>query len=144
MINLDNDKRYCICDSHVRFLEIVIINSLLENKLGLLKYKLLPSWKNEGYCDFIANESSFNKQKGVKEICNDTKNTDSPSFKYFKYRMITEYLFEERKVTLEKFLDEDFDLFCANFDPANLDPERQILTNFDGARIGFRGQILKK
>ena len=24
--------------------------------------------------------------------------------------MITEYLFEERKVTLEKFLDEDFDL----------------------------------
>lgn len=86
------------------------VHSLLENKLGLLKYKLLPSWKNEGYCDFIANESSFNKQKGVKEICNDTKNTDSPSFKYFKYRMITEYLFEERKVTLEKFLDEDFDL----------------------------------
>ena len=86
------------------------VHSLLENKLGLLKYKLLPSWKNEGYCDFIANESSFNKQKGVKEICNDAKNTDSPSFKYFKYRMITEYLFEERKVTLEKFLDEDFDL----------------------------------
>ena len=86
------------------------VHSLLENKLGLLKYKLLPSWKNEGYCDFIANESSFNKQKGVKEICNDTKNTDIPSFKYFKYRMITEYLFEERKVTLEKFLDEDFDL----------------------------------
>ena len=86
------------------------VHSLLENKLGLLKYKLLPSWKNEGYCDFIANESSFNKQKGVKEICNDTKNTDIPSFKYFKYRMITEYLFEERKVTLEKFLDKDFDL----------------------------------
>jgi len=86
------------------------VHSLLENKLGLLKYKLLPSWKNEGYCDFIANESSFNKQKGVKEICNDTENTDIPSFKYFKYRMITEYLFEERKVTLEKFVDEDFDL----------------------------------
>lgn len=83
---------------------------LFANKLGLLKYKLLPSWKNEGYCDFIANESSFNKQKGVKEICNDTENTDIPSFKYFKYRMITEYLFEERKITLEKFLDEDFDL----------------------------------
>ena len=86
------------------------VHSLLENKLGLLKCKLLPSWKNEGYSDFIANESSFNKQKGVKEICNDNENTDIPSFKYFKYRMITEYLFEERKVTLEKFLVEDFDL----------------------------------
>ena len=86
------------------------VHSLLENKLGLLKYKLLPSWKNEGYCDFIVKESSFNIQKGVKEICNETKSKDIPSFKYFKYRMITEYLFEERKVTLEKFLDEDFDL----------------------------------
>ena len=86
------------------------VHSLLENKLGLLKYILLPSWKNEGYCDFIANESSYNKQKGIKEICNNNYNTDISSFKYFKYRMITEYLFEERKVTLEKFLDEDFDL----------------------------------
>ena len=86
------------------------VHSLLENKLGLLKYKLLPSWKNEGYCDFIANESSYNKHKGVKEICNDTENTDNPSFRYFKYRMITEYLLEDRKVKFEKFLDEDFDL----------------------------------
>ena len=86
------------------------VHSLLENKLGLLKYKFLPSWKNEGYCDFIANESSFNNQKGINEICNDNENTNIPSFKYFKYRMITEYLFEQRKVTLEKFLDADFDL----------------------------------
>ena len=90
------------------------VHSLLENKLGLLKYKLLPSWKNEGYCDFIANESSLNKQKGVKEFCMDTENTDIPSFKYFKYRMITEYLFEDRKVTLEKFLNEGFDLENVN------------------------------
>ena len=86
------------------------VHSLLEDKLGLLKYKFFPSWKNEGYCDFIANESSYNKDKGVKEICNDTENTDNPSFRYFKYRMITEYLLEDRKVKLEKFLDEDFDL----------------------------------
>jgi hypothetical protein len=86
------------------------VHSLLENKLGLLKYKLLPSWKNEGYCDFIANESSFNEQKGLTNICNDEVNSESASFKYFKYRKITQYLFEDRKVSLNKFLDEDFDL----------------------------------
>jgi hypothetical protein len=84
-------------------------HSLLENKLGLLKYKLLPSWKNEGYCDFVANESSFNEQKGLQDICNDKKNPDSPSFKYFKYRKLTEFLFNERKVTIEKFLSNDFE-----------------------------------
>jgi hypothetical protein len=85
-------------------------HSLLENNLGIVKYKLLPSWKNEGYCDFIANESSFNKQKGLQDICNYKDNSDIPSFKYFKYRIITEYLFEERKITLEKFLNDDFEL----------------------------------
>jgi len=86
------------------------VHSLLENKLGLLKYKLLPSWKNEGYCDFIANESSFNEQKGLTNICNDEVNLESASFKYFKYRKITQYLFEERKITLEKFLNDDFEM----------------------------------
>ena len=86
------------------------VHSLLENKLGILKYKLLPSWKNEGYCDFIAKESSFNEKKGLQDICNDKDNSESTSFKYFKYRKITQYLFEERKITLEKFLNDDFEL----------------------------------
>jgi len=86
------------------------VHSLLENKLGILKYKLLPSWKNEGYCDFIAKESSFNEKKGLRDICNDKDNSESTSFKYFKYRKITQYLFEERKITLEKFLNDDFEM----------------------------------
>ena len=86
------------------------VHSLLRNELGLLKYKLLPSWKNEGYCDFIANESSFNEQKGFTIICNDEVNSESASFKYFESRKITQYLFEDRKVSLNKYLDEDFDI----------------------------------
>ena len=78
--------------------------------MGILKYKLLPSWKNEGYCDFIAKESSFNEKKGLRDICNDKDNSESTSFKYFKYRKITQYLFEERKITLEKFLNDDFEM----------------------------------
>ena len=86
------------------------VHSLLRNELGLLKYKLLPSWKNEGYCEFIANESSFDVKKGLTDICNDEVNSESASFKYFKFRKITQYLFEDRKVSLNKYLDEDFDL----------------------------------
>ena len=84
------------------------IHSLLENNLGTLKYKLLPSWKNEGYSDFIANESSFNNQDGLQIICDDKDRSENPSFKYFKYRMITKYLFEEKKVSMQMFLKDDF------------------------------------
>lgn len=92
------------------------VHSLLRNELGILKYKLLPSWKNEGYCDFIANESSFNEQKGLTIICNDEVNSESASFKYFESRKITQYLFEDRKITLEKFLNDDFELKEINKD----------------------------
>ncbi len=85
-------------------------HSLLENKLGFLKFKLLPNWKNEGYCDYIAQGSSYNQEKGMKEICNGSETQNSLSFKYFKYRMLTKYLFEENNISIEKFLKNDFNL----------------------------------
>ena len=91
-------------------------HSLLENKLGTIKYKIFPSWKNEGYCDFIANESSYDEQEGLSWICNKKENSNNPSFKYFKYRLITDYLFKERKISMEEFLTKKFDLDELNED----------------------------
>ena len=105
-------------ENNVRTLSGVIahetVHSLLENKLGLIKYKLLPSWKNEGYCDFISKESSYDQQKGLYEICNDHENSDSPSYKYFKYRLFTEFLFEDEHLTLDEFLNGDFEFTKLN------------------------------
>ena len=99
-------------DNNKRTLSSVIAHetahSLLANKLRLIKYKLLPTWKNEGYCDFIANESSYDEQTGMTNICNNIV-VDSPSFEYFKYRLYATYLFQEKKITLESFLNDDFD-----------------------------------
>ncbi len=85
-------------------------HSLLENKLGTLKYKLLPIWKVEGYCDFVANESSYNEQKGFRDLCNDNEHSDNSSFEYFKYRIATQYLLSKKKMSIEKFLNTDFNL----------------------------------
>lgn len=83
-------------------------HSLLENKLGTFSYFWLPTWKNEGYCELIANESSFSIAEGLNLICNDKKPNNS-SFNYFEYRMITKELFEGKKISLEEFLNQDFD-----------------------------------
>ncbi len=85
------------------------VHSLLENKLGLLKYKLLPKWKDEGYSDFIANESSYDIQKGLINICS-SKKPSSASFNYFKYRLYIKYLLEEEQLTLDQVLNNEFDL----------------------------------
>jgi len=88
-------------------------HSLLENKLGIVKYKLLPSWKNEGYCDYVAKESSYDKQLGRKQICENV-DTDSPSFRYFKYKTYVQFLLEA-EVPLDDFLTQDFNLESVAF-----------------------------
>ena len=36
-----------------------ITHGLIRNRLGLLRGLRLAEWENEGYCDFVAQESSF-------------------------------------------------------------------------------------
>jgi len=85
-------------------------HSLLEDKLGFVKYKLLPSWKNEGYCDHIAQEGSYDEQIGLEEICKGSKDKGSMSFTYFKYKKYADYLLDVKGVNVEEFLKNDFTL----------------------------------
>jgi hypothetical protein len=45
---------------------------LLEEELGIFRYKLLAAWKNEGYCDHVADESSIGDEEGIAQFCNGT------------------------------------------------------------------------
>lgn len=97
----------------------------LENRLGFFKYKLLPTWKNEGYCDYVAQESSYDEKLGWTQICENRFEEDSPSLTYFRYRTYVQYLLEEQQESLDSFLIKDFDIegissnskkvFCLNF-----------------------------
>lgn len=82
------------------------IHSALENEVGLFNYKVMPKWKVEGYADYIAQESSFN-EVGLNGICDPAKN--SRAYRYYEYRMITKYLFEDKGQSFEEFINEDID-----------------------------------
>ncbi len=105
-------------ENNVRTLSSVIshesMHSLISEKLGFLKYKFLPSWKNEGYCEYIANESSYDEKRGLAEICEGKNNTASTSFEYFKYRLYTKYLFDDERINIDKFFNVDFDFIDLN------------------------------
>jgi hypothetical protein len=85
-------------------------HSLLENELGIIKNKFLPTWKMEGFCDFIANESSYDEKIGLNNICNDINVEYSPTFQYFKYRLYATYLLKDKNISLNSFLNDDFDV----------------------------------
>ena len=100
-------------NNNVRTLSGVIthemMHSYIKNKIGFFKYLFLDDWKNEGYCDYVSNESSYNKNNGIKEICNNDLSKNSPSLEYFIYRLYVTYLFDEKKININTFFNTNFD-----------------------------------
>ena len=86
------------------------MHSALEDELGLLKYKLLPTWKNEGYADYVAKESSFDEKLGFNQFCENNGKMDNPSYAYFKYKVYVKYLLDKENIEVGTLLKQDFDL----------------------------------
>jgi hypothetical protein len=86
-----------------------VTHTLIENKIGFLKNRQLDAWKKEGYCDFIAKESSFDFTTGIQSLCAN-QNTSSPSFQYFKYRLYIDYLIKDRYLSFNEIVNDKFNL----------------------------------
>jgi hypothetical protein len=84
-------------------------HSLVKRDLGFVKYLFLATWKNEGYADFIAKETSFKFIIGMYFICN-SQTPSSPSFEYFKYRLYIYYLINTKKLSFSKIANSKFNL----------------------------------
>jgi len=101
-------------DNNTRSLSGVIAHevchSLLKIELGFIKNKFLSTWKNEGYCDFIAQESSFQNTEGINQICSKNNNQKNKSFTYFKYRQYIDYLINQKNKSILTIVDENYNI----------------------------------
>lgn len=93
---------------HRRRLSCVIAHELvhqyLGDELGFFRYHFeLPSWKNEGLADYIANESSFPYAEGMRRMASHSANT-SNSYLYFKYRIVTSFVLGHEGMSITQFL----------------------------------------
>lgn len=77
-------------NNNIRTLESLLTHEIahryVEAEFGLLKTRLMPGWKEEGYCEYIAQASSHNAVKGMQIFLADSTD-ESMSFRYFKYRL---------------------------------------------------------
>ena len=110
-------KLWCIFFKHQTDYNSFIVNThspakrhtLIKTALGFVKYLFLATWKNEGYADFIAKETSFKFIIGMYFICN-SQTPSSPSFEYFKYRLYIDYLINTKKLSFSKIANSKFNL----------------------------------
>ena len=81
---------------------------LLASRLGLVRYFRLPTWKNEGYCEYVAGGSSFEHDRGMR-ILRTGRSENSPSFKYFTFLLAVRSALDDRGMTTDELFEEDLD-----------------------------------
>jgi hypothetical protein len=89
----------------------------IRRKFGYVRNFTMPSWKKEGYAEYVAGGSTLDYESGVK-LWKANPNGGT-GYQYFKYYLTVKYLLETDKVTVE-------DLFNRDIDPVQV--EQKILS----------------
>ena len=84
-------------------------HTLLVRKFGLARSFLLPSWKQEGYCDYVAQETSFDREEGAR-LLKRGGSDPSPSFLYFKAFTAISYLKGQKQWSVSRIMDSPLSL----------------------------------
>lgn len=78
-----------------------ICHKMIRDKFGFLSGHTKPKWLQEGYCEYIAKESTFPENLGYEMIAKG-KADKSNSFKYFEYRKMVEFYLDKKGYTIEQ------------------------------------------
>ena len=85
-----------------------VAHLFIRKKVGVVRASLMPTWKNEGYCEYVAVDSTITYEEGVK-LWKENPNDDS-RYRYFKYHQMVKYLLDTEKLSIEDVFNRDFDI----------------------------------
>ncbi len=85
-----------------------ITHLLVRQRFGYVRNLTAPSWKKEGYAEYVAGGSTLPYETGVRMWKQNPK--DSAGYQYFKYYMLVKYLLETEKLSVDDLFKRDFNL----------------------------------
>jgi hypothetical protein len=74
-----------------------VTHLLIRQRYGTVQASLMPTWKNEGYCEYIAGESTIPLDEG-KRLWRE-KPADDMAYRYVKYHLMVKHLLEDEHMT---------------------------------------------
>lgn len=100
-------------------------HTLLENRFGFVGCRAMPAWKNEGYCDYVADQHAYDAVLGL-SLLRRRRSDPAPAFVYFKYWLAVKYLMDVRKLTVDQLISdtESLDEVVAKAISASVTPLR--------------------
>ena len=85
-----------------------ITHFLIRKRFGYWRNLTMPTWKKEGYAEYVAGGSTLSYEAGVKMWKTNPK--DGAGYRYFKYYMLVKYLLEHDKLSVDDLFNRDFDV----------------------------------
>lgn len=81
---------------------------LIRKRFGYWRNLTMPTWKKEGYAEYVAGGSTLAYETGVKMWKENPK--ESTGYQYFKYYMLVKYLLEHDKLSVDDLFNRDIDV----------------------------------
>ena len=86
-----------------------ITHTLLARRFGQLRVLGAEGLRQEGYCDYIAQETSFDPEQGM-DLLRSGTHERSASFEYFRWSVAVKHLLDVEHVSLESVLFDPWDV----------------------------------
>ena len=84
-----------------------VTHLLIQRRYGKVTTILMPTWKKEGYCDYIAGDSTITRDEGIARWRENQSNDQS--YNYIRDRLMVEYLLEKEKISVDDLFGKSFD-----------------------------------
>ncbi len=79
---------------------------VIRKRFGYVQAFLMPSWKVEGYCEYVAGSQTLDFETGVKRWKENPN--DDADYEYFKYLQMVKYLLDTEKASADELFTKDF------------------------------------
>ena len=70
----------------------------IRKRYGTLSASLMPAWKNEGYCEYVAGDSTIPLDEGIRRWRENP--SDDTTYRYVKYHLMVKHLLEKENMTV--------------------------------------------
>src|SRR6185503_15919560 len=76
-----------------------VTHLFIRQRYGTLRSMLMPTWKNEGYCEYVAGESTISLDEGLRLWSENP--ADDIGYRYTKYHAMIKYLIENEHMSID-------------------------------------------
>lgn len=84
-----------------------VTHLFIRQHYGTVKSSLMPTWKNEGYCEYIAGDTTMPFEEGMRLWRENT--SGDTGYRYIKYQAMVKYLLENEGLSVDALFTQDLD-----------------------------------